>query len=257
MSEVFASPHLIARSGRRTFVAAALGFVAFSAVGAVAWKALNAVGQTQVETAAQSATQRVLELAAAQTPPAPEEIINVVYMPRPESAPRAAPEPVIAPEPVAAPAPEPSPLPEPVAVAEPIVVAAPEVDAPVLRTCLDDLRTFTNGRTILFNIGSAEVDPGKLPQLRLLGELAADCDNALIRVTGHSDSSGSDLVNLALSWDRADNTIAAIEAFGLSTEAFEALGFGARAPIAQGDDADDELNRRVEFRVYNRNEQNQ
>ena len=234
-------------------VAAALGFVAFSAVGAVAWKALTAVGQTQVETAAQSATQRALELAAAQTPPAPEEIIKVVYMPRPESTPRVVPDPVIVPEPVVAPEPEPAPLLE----LGPVSVAAPEVDAPALRTCLDDLRTFTNGRKILFNIGSAEVDPGKLPQLRLLGELAAGCDDALIRVTGHSDSSGSDLVNLALSWDRADNAIAAIEAFGLSTEAFEPLGFGARAPTAQGDDADDELNRRVEFRVYNRNEQNQ
>jgi len=241
MSEVFASPHLISSVKSRAWLAVALGAVAFTAVGVIAWQALDAVTQTQVQTVAHAATQEAIEQAAHQAPPAPKEVIKVVYVPRP--APRVVPEPVV------------EAIPPQPPVPEAIVEAPPRVEAPILRTCVDDLRTFTKGRTIFFNIGSAEVDPGKLPQLKLLAEMAEQCDEATIRVTGHSDSSGSDLVNLALSWDRADNTIAAIEAFGFSTEAFEPLGFGARAPTAEGDDADDELNRRVEFQVLQVSEQ--
>ncbi len=249
MSEVAATPRPIKKAKTRARVAVVLGAVSFVAVGAIAWNALQAVNETFAEDAAERATEKALQLAAAQEPPAPKEVIKVVYVPRPTPAPRAEPEP----EPVVAPEPDPLIEPETLVEADPKIL--PDAEPAVLRTCVDDLRTFTAGRTILFNIGSAEVDPGKLQQLRLLGEMAAACDDAVIRVTGHSDSSGSDLINLGLSWERADNTIAALEAFGFSTEAFEPLGFGARSPIAQGDDADDELNRRVEFQVYKKSEQ--
>ncbi len=247
MSEVAATPRPIKNAKTRARVAVVLGAVSFVAVGAIAWNALQSVNVTLAENAAERATEKALQLAAAQAPPAPKEVIKVVYVPRPTPAPRAESEPVAAPEP------DPLIEPEPLVEADPEIL--PDAEPAVLRTCVDDLRTFTAGRTILFNIGSAEVDPGKLQQLRLLGEMAAACDDAVIRVTGHSDSSGSDLINLGLSWERADNTIAALEAFGFSTEAFEPLGFGARSPIAQGDDADDELNRRVEFQVYKKSEQ--
>jgi len=36
---------------------------------------------------------------------------------------------------------------------------------------------------------------------------------------------------------------------GLDTAAFEPIGFGARAPLSQGDASDEDLNRRVEFVV--------
>lgn len=242
MSKVAAASRPIKIAKRRARFAVMLGAASFVAVGAVAWQALEAVSAAQAQAAAQVATQEALTLAASQVPPTPKEVVKVVYVPRPTPAPRLLPDPVTAPEP------------EPTALPETVVAAAPEGEPPALRTCVDDLQLFAAGRTILFNIGSAEVDPGKLQQLRLLGEMAANCDDATIRVTGHSDSSGSDLVNLALSWDRADNTIAALEALGFSTDAFEPLGFGARRPIAQGDDADDELNRRVEFQVFNTSE---
>ncbi len=259
MSEVAAGARPIMIAKRRARFALLLGAVSFLAVGAVAWQALEAVSDAQAQTAAEDATQEALKLAAAQVPSAPKEIIKVVYVPRPTPAPRAAPQPVLED------APEAPVIPEALAAIEP-AVEDPTPEAPVIEasnkaapepasTCVDDLREFAASRTILFNIGSAEVDPGKLPQLRLLGEKAAACDDAVIRVTGHSDSSGSDLINLALSWERADNTIAALESFGLPTQSFEPLGFGARSPVAQGDDADDEQNRRVEFQVLRKSEQ--
>jgi len=253
MSEVAARARPIMIAKRRARFAVLLGAVSFVAVGALAWQALEAVSDAQAQTAAETATQEALKLAAAQVPPPPKEIVKVVYMPRPTPAPRAEPKP----EPVLKDAPEPPVIPEAIVAIEPAVEdPAPEpIVIESASTCVDDLRDFAVSRTILFNIGSAEVDPGKLSQLRLLGEMAADCDDALIRVTGHSDSSGSDLINLALSWERADNTIAALESFGLPTQAFEPLGFGARNPVAQGDDTDDEQNRRVEFEILSKSEQ--
>jgi len=248
MSDVAAGDRPIMIAKRRARFAALLGAVSFVTVSTVAWHALEAVSDVQAQAAAEAATQDALSLAAAQLPPPPKEIVKVVYVPRPTPAPRAAPDP----EPMLQDAPEPAVLPDALAAIE---LAVEDPTPEPVSTCVDNLRDFAASRPILFNIGSAEVDPGKLSQLRLLGEMAAACDDAVIRVTGHSDSSGSDLINLALSWERADNTIAALESFGLPTQAFEPIGFGARSPVAQGDDADDEQNRRVEFQVLSKSEQ--
>lgn len=116
--------------------------------------------------------------------------------------------------------------------------------------CVADLRDYATSQTILFGSGSAELQGSELPTLRKIGRMAEACDRALIHVTGHSDSSGSDVINLALSWQRADNTVATLAALGIDTTKFEPVGFGARSPSAQGDSTDEELNRRVEFVVF-------
>ncbi|WP_299300740.1 OmpA family protein [uncultured Litoreibacter sp.] len=116
--------------------------------------------------------------------------------------------------------------------------------------CIADLREFAGQQSILFSSGSAELQGSELPTLRKIGRMAEACDGALIHVTGHSDSSGSDVINLALSWQRADNTVATLAALGVDTSKFEPVGFGARSPSAQGDSSDEELNRRVEFVVF-------
>jgi outer membrane protein OmpA-like peptidoglycan-associated protein len=122
-----------------------------------------------------------------------------------------------------------------------------EVQGP---SCVERLQRLAEGKMIHFRIGSATVDTDALPGLRRLGELAQDCPDAVIHVAGHSDSSGSDFINLSLSWKRADNTVAALAGLGLDTARFEPLGFGARAPLTEGDATDDALDRRVEFDVF-------
>ncbi|MDA8746927.1 OmpA family protein [Litoreibacter sp.] len=146
----------------------------------------------------------------------------------------------------------------PVVQPEPVVVLAAVEPEPVIETiepvvevadCIDDLRVTAQSHTIRFGVGSANLEGTELPTLRKIGRMALACPEAILQVTGHTDSSGSDIVNLALSWQRADNTVAALAALGIDTAQFEPVGFGARTPSGQGDSSDEELNRRVEFVV--------
>ena len=150
------------------------------------------------------------------------------------------------------PEPEPSPVAAPADIAPQV---APPEPAPV--SCVTQLRSFAQGQIIRFGIGRADLDDSDLPALRRLGRMAEDCPGAIVQVKGHTDSVGSDVVNLALSWERADNTIATLAALGIETQNFEPIGFGARSPLTQGDSSDEELNRRVEFQVHRTEETSQ
>ena len=144
---------------------------------------------------------------------------------------------------------------ETIVVSEPVLTAASTDTASTQvasagTDCIAGLREFAGQQTILFASGSAELKSNDLPILRKFGRMAEACDGAVVHVTGHSDSSGSDVINLALSWQRADNTIATLAALGVDTSKFEPVGFGARSPSSQGDSSDEEINRRVEFIVF-------
>lgn len=130
------------------------------------------------------------------------------------------------------------------------VAALPEI------SCFSQVIEAAAETTLLFKIGSAQLKPNDMERLSAFGQIVADCPQATVQVTGHSDTSGNDLSNLNLSWKRADNTIAAMTQLGLDTEQFAPIGFGARAPLSQGGTSDDELNRRVEFKVLRAHESN-
>lgn len=253
---------------QRARAAMAFAAVAFVAVGAVAWIGLEAIRTptnpkliyssappqgtaNQLMMALKAPRQRENErarlamLADEDGPMVVKPLNSVVELTQIDREPFKA-TPKVAPEPVALVAavePEPTPVIEPVVEAE-IVTAATAAD-----NCIADLRNMAQAHTIQFEIGSADLEGTELPTLRKIGRLAMDCPEAMIHVTGHSDSSGSDIINLALSWQRADNTVAALAALGIDTAQFEPVGFGARSPSAQGDSSDEELNRRVEFVV--------
>lgn len=142
------------------------------------------------------------------------------------------------------------PVIEPEAGAEPpaIEVAINEVET-TAPSCYQALQEVAKGATIFFGIGSSQLSTNALSDLQKIGHLTADCPTAVVHVTGHSDTSGNDLINLNLSWQRADNVVAAMSQMGIDTSRFEPVGFGARSPLAQGDTSDEDLNRRVEFVV--------
>jgi outer membrane protein OmpA-like peptidoglycan-associated protein len=150
-------------------------------------------------------------------------------------------------ETVAAPANVPAPQP---AVLVAVDQSASEGAVPVLANdCVTDLARVVSGQSIYFDLGSAVFNPSAVPVLERIASAGAECPAARVLISGHSDSTGDDLINLQLSWQRADNTLTAIEALGLNTERFETAGFGARTPAEQGSDSEDPINRRVSFRV--------
>jgi len=234
----------------RGFVAVAIGSLAFTGVYAAAWAGLNAaqdlesaaVDTKQIAAPAQpqistNESPAATTLMVFQTPyehndgPVQIALTHRDYAPvGPAPATTAtmvasAPQPIVAPD-------------------QPSIVA--DVATP---GCISPLRQFAQDQIIRFQIGSAAVAQDAMTMLQQLGERAQSCPEAVIQVTGHSDSSGSDLINLALSWQRADNTLAALTELGHDTSAFSTIGFGDRQPLTEGDASDDALNRRVEFRV--------
>ncbi|PTX57484.1 OmpA family protein [Litoreibacter ponti] len=152
---------------------------------------------------------------------------------------------------------------QPVAPDEGLEVAALDSDVPQddaaqdpALSCVAELRQAARESTIYFNVGSAQLTGADLARISRVGRLAETCPGTVVQVTGHSDSTGNDLINLDLSWQRADNTVTALAQIGVDTSNMEPVGFGARAPLSQGDASDEDRNRRVEFIVLKKTEGN-
>jgi outer membrane protein OmpA-like peptidoglycan-associated protein len=114
--------------------------------------------------------------------------------------------------------------------------------------CVVNLRRLAEDSTIYFLSGGAQLSPRGIAKARAVGAALTACPEAVVQVSGHSDASGNEQANIAMSWQRADNTIAILEGMGFDTSRMDPVGFGARLPLEQGDTSD-ELDRRVEFRV--------
>ncbi|WP_299147073.1 OmpA family protein [uncultured Tateyamaria sp.] len=118
-----------------------------------------------------------------------------------------------------------------------------------LADCVDTLAAQVAKTVLNFDAGSAEIRPDDLITLARVGAQINNCPAARVQIAGHSDTSGTDLINLQLSWTRAENTLNALASLDVDVSQFEAVGFGSRAPLTEGSDAEDAINRRVELRV--------
>jgi len=108
----------------------------------------------------------------------------------------------------------------------------------------------TAGRTIDFPGSGAGLSPGAEPLLDALIEIAVDCPQATIRVTGHTDASGNEEANIALSLERAQAVVAYMRERGLPANRLEAIGAGSSQPLlAPTDPRARRINRRVEFEL--------
>lgn len=115
--------------------------------------------------------------------------------------------------------------------------------------CVGQLRSIARESTIFFESGGNNLTANDLRTIRVIGRIVSTCPDAIVYVTGHSDPSGSRQANMLLSWERADGAMRALEELGFDVAQYEAVGFGARIPYAQGDAGEPELERRVEFNI--------
>ncbi|MCA0902731.1 OmpA family protein [Qipengyuania aquimaris] len=114
--------------------------------------------------------------------------------------------------------------------------------------CQDDVETLLRTRSIRFEEGSAALlDTSNI----LIGEVAdalRPCLGSIIAIIGHTDRSGSEETNLALSQDRARAVREALVRRGIPRDGLRARGVGSAEPV-EGLEADDPANRRIEFSV--------
>ncbi len=101
-----------------------------------------------------------------------------------------------------------------------------------------------------FDVDSAEIKPAFAPTLKKVADLLRSYNNTIVHVVGHTDSTGSDAYNLALSRRRAESVQAYFSRFGVAADRILTEGRGETEPRADNTTAAGrQLNRRVELYV--------
>jgi len=100
-----------------------------------------------------------------------------------------------------------------------------------------------------FATGSAALKPELRGVLDTFAQgLKSGGSGTLVRVVGHTDSTGSDAINNPLSRERAESVRDFLEDRGIGSNRIEVSGRGSREPVASNDTAEGRAkNRRVEI----------
>jgi OmpA-OmpF porin, OOP family len=113
-----------------------------------------------------------------------------------------------------------------------------------------DTVTWFDFDRLLFDTGSATLEPASDEQLRNIAEIMKAYPNVKIKIGGYTDNTGDKAANLKLSEDRADNVRAELEKLGVAPDRLEAQGYGEDHPVADNStDEGKQKNRRISLRV--------
>jgi outer membrane protein OmpA-like peptidoglycan-associated protein len=109
--------------------------------------------------------------------------------------------------------------------------------------------TFDSG--ILFPVNSAQLQPAGQQNLRDLAASLREYEGTEVLVVGHTDSTGDEAYNQALSERRADAARNFLIGAGLEASRVRAIGRGELEPVASNDtEAGRQQNRRVEIAIF-------
>lgn len=105
--------------------------------------------------------------------------------------------------------------------------------------------------SIEFENGKAGLKSSMYADLNKIVNFMYDNPEFRLRISGHTDDSGSEEFNLELSKERAKNIRDYIVIFaGVYPDRVEYEGYGSSRPIVEPGQGDESLNRRVEFEIY-------
>ncbi len=109
--------------------------------------------------------------------------------------------------------------------------------------------TFDNG--ILFDFDSSNLRPTARDNLGALADNLRRYPNTDVSILGHTDATGSDPYNQALSQRRASSAAEYLRTMGVAPGRISTRGLGESDPVASNDTAEGrQLNRRVEVVIY-------
>jgi OOP family OmpA-OmpF porin len=114
--------------------------------------------------------------------------------------------------------------------------------------CQEDVEALLRARSIRFEEASTRIDAASG---ELIDEVAAalrPCLGSIIAVTGHTDASGPEPGNIALSSERAESVRQELIRRGIPADGLRARGVGSAKPV-EGLEPNDSANRRIEFSV--------
>ncbi|MEL6477390.1 MAG: OmpA family protein [Pseudomonadota bacterium] len=116
--------------------------------------------------------------------------------------------------------------------------------------CIAELNRLLRDQPLVFETGSAVIDKASMPIVTNLAETFGRCDEIVVEIGGHTDSKGSESLNLRLSQARADAVLAALAGQSVPLDRLSARGYGEAEPIASNQtEAGRARNRRIEFRA--------
>lgn len=141
-----------------------------------------------------------------------------------------------APPPVVVAAPEPKPVPV-------IAPKAPVEESPIVPNVPVHFRGF-------FDTNSADLKPAAFGELDAYADYMNQMSDSSVKVTGHTDSTGSATYNQKLSERRANAVKGYLEGKGIAADRISATGAGESQPIASNKTAEGRAeNRRVEVEI--------
>ena len=114
--------------------------------------------------------------------------------------------------------------------------------------CQEDVDGLLRTRTIRFQEASAALLPASRMLLDEVATALEPCSGAIIAIKGHTDKSGNEADNLALSMDRARVVREALVQRGIPRASLRARGMGSSEP-GERLKPEDPANRRIEFSV--------
>lgn len=114
--------------------------------------------------------------------------------------------------------------------------------------CQDDVEALLRARTIRFEESSSAMDAASISLLDEVADALRPCLGSIIAVVGHTDNSGPEPGNLALSRERAIAVRDALIERGIPRDGLRTRGVGSSNPV-DGLDPADPANRRIEFSV--------
>lgn len=101
-----------------------------------------------------------------------------------------------------------------------------------------------------FDVNSATIRPGLHTEIDRIAHVMRQYPDTLIRVEGHTDSTGSEQYNMELSRRRAQAVGDLLSIRHVDLNRIELIGFGEAMPVASNEtEAGRQMNRRVEIKV--------
>jgi outer membrane protein OmpA-like peptidoglycan-associated protein len=119
-----------------------------------------------------------------------------------------------------------------------------------------DVLTVTFKSDYLFSVNSSTILPGAYDELDRVAKVLNQYPETTIRISGHTDSTGTADYNQKLSERRAQSVKNALLGMGVAPARMTTIGFGESKPIASNaTEAGRQQNRRVEIRIIPQTEQ--
>jgi OOP family OmpA-OmpF porin len=116
--------------------------------------------------------------------------------------------------------------------------------------CIELFRSATRGRNIEFPRAGVALGSAAKPLLDELIQIAVDCPTTGVAITGHTDSTGDESVNQALSESRARAVATYMMARGIASDRLTIEGAGSSRPLVTEESAQAfRKNRRIEIEM--------